>query len=229
MLSNIQEIIERSLFISIRDVLVDNGYVPDIDDFNLDTEIVNTIENQVKNYEDALLDIKNEKGFAIEIFNYSSNESKGYLKVPRIVVDTQSIQPGTLGGDTIPIYELINGIYKKKKNPGLTSDYFFNIYLVANNVIQMRTIIAVLAQALPKRGYIKSYLENNLLTQGNFFIRYLSSGDSPNLQQGVMEKYYNFEIEDVFESLPKEINTIVAGQLFNIKPITEIDIIPNVT
>lgn len=204
---------------AVKDQLVKYEYMPDPDDYELDSDVISVLENANANYAAELVTITNEKGFSIELFGMSNNQSKGTLKVPRIVIDTHYIQPGSLGGDTTPLYVLNGSTYIKQRNAGLSSDYSFNIFAVASNVKQMRVLVSILLEAFPRRGYIKSYLDANIAFDNNLFIEFTGSGDTPNLEEGVMEKYYSFEVRDIFERLPQTIDA-------SISKITEITLNP---
>ncbi len=195
---------------AVTDQLVKYGYAPDPSDYELDSDVLSIIKNANINYAAELKNIINDKGYAIELFSMSSNQARGILQTPRIVIDTQYIQPGELGGDTSPVYVLNGNTYIKQRNPSLTSDYTFNVFAVASNVKQMRTLISILLEAFPRRGYIKSYLDFNLAVNNNIFINFIGNGDTPNLEEGIIEKYYSFEIKDIFESLPQTIDASIS-------------------
>jgi len=229
MLSNLEELLERSIFHAIREKTVAEGYLPNINTFDV-SNIDNTVAAAAKvSYENAKTNIFNTKGFVVDVFGVGNNQAKGLKKVPRIVVDTQTFQPGTLGGDTSPVYENVNGIFVKSSNPSLASDFFYNVYAVANNVKQLRVLTAIISSALPRRGYIKTYLDERLQFSGNILTVFTGSMDSDDLTEGVMEKVFSYASTDVFEGLPETITTIVNGEEFDLVPISEIKLEPLTT
>lgn len=221
MLSDLEEVLERSIFHAIRETVVAEGYLPQINDFDVEDTDVLVAENQKVEYQEAKTSIFNSKGFVIDIFGPGNAQSRGYKKVPRIVIDSVSFQPGELGGDTTPVYELIGGVYVKTKNQSVASDFYYNIYIVSNSIAQQRILNAVVARALPRRGYIKTYLNQTIQFDGNLLVKYLLSGDTPDLPEGILEKFFSYVTPDVFEGLPEIVSTTVGGNPFELKPMTE--------
>jgi len=227
MLPDLEELLERSIFHAIREKTVAEGYLPNINTFDI-SNVDDSIAEQAKaDYETAKTTIYDTKGFVIDIFGVSNNQSKAEKKIPRIVIDTQSFQPGTLGGDTTPIYNLVDGVYVKSSSPSLASDFFFNVYIVCNTVKQLRVLTAIVSAALPRRGYVKTYLADTIEPFGNLLTVFLSSSNSQDLPEGVFEKAFSYEVPDVFESLPDTIVTIVDEQVFDIVPIIETNLVSN--
>lgn len=223
MLSNLQELLERSIFHSIREITVAEGYLPDIKDYDIENTNLTEATLAKEQFELAKVNIVNNMGFVVDIFSSGNNQAKGIKKVPRIVIDTVSYLPGIMGGDTTPVYTNINGVYVKTKNASVTSDLTFNVYVVSNTIKQARILNAIISRALPRRGYIKTYLNSTIEFSGNIFIKFMMHGDSNDLAEGIIESYFNYEAPDIFENLPETIPTIVNGQPFNIVPISEID------
>lgn len=209
-LSNIQSIIERSLFESIRLELVDKEYLPDI------TNYTNDNMGQI-GYESAISSIVNNKGFAIEVISEGSSHTKGLKKPPRIVLNTGSFLPGSLGGDPMRYFEDGGQYYTAKVTPPQTVDFYIDIRLVSDNVNQERVLNSILALAIPRRGYIKYYNDSGK----SFFVKYLNYYDGDNQDQGIIEKIYSYEIVDVWDSEDMVSNNLVAKM-------TEITLHPNI-
>ena len=138
-LTDIQEIIERSLFERLRQEIVDKGYLPDISIYP---------DNQA-GYDSYLSDkevIISSKGFAIDIFNSGTNFSKGIKQIPRIIIKTGNFLPGDIGGDPKKFFELqVDDTYIAKVTPPQTSDFYLNIHLVTNSTQQDRVLNSLLA------------------------------------------------------------------------------------
>jgi len=222
MLSDLQEVLERSIFHAIREKTVAEGYLPDIKNYDISNVSDAVAKAERLRYESDKTTIATNKGFVIDVFGVSNNQQKAEKKVPRIVIDTNSFQPGMIGGDTTPVYELIDGVFVKSSSPSLASDYFFSVYAVSNTIKQHRILTAIISSALPRRGYIKTYLSPNIELSGNILTVFLSSNDSGDLPEGIMEKSFSYQTPDVFESLPDIIDTKVLGVNVNVVPITEI-------
>lgn len=207
-LSNIEEVIETTLFERIRLECYDKGYQPDLANTGLYPNNP-TGQNQ---WETDLTAIKNIKGFAIEVFNNSSSQARGNKKVPRIVISPQPFLEGALGGDSSRVYTLQNnGTFNATILPPQTSEYYCNIHLVANTAQQIRILQAIMSLALPVRGYIPIFDRQNLVfLNQNFFIRKLQGSYLAQTQEGIMEYVYRYQIPDIFEVEEKLVATGIA-------------------
>lgn len=188
-LSDIQELIERSLFERIRLELIDKGYLPDITSYQ---------NNQagLTQWNADLVTIKNTKGFAIEVFTESSNFKKGIKKVPRIVLKNNGSLPGALGGDPSRFFTDTGYNYQAKVTPPQTVEFYMNFHLVSDTVIQERVLTALLALVIPRRGYIPWYNDNTK----SFFVRFLNSFDLDDNDTGILERVYAYEVPDVWDT-----------------------------
>jgi hypothetical protein len=209
-LSNVQEIIERSLFEVIREELVDKGYIPNITLFP-DTE------QGYADYNIAISAIVTTKGFAIELFNEGSNLAKGIKKVPRIVINTGNFLPGALGGDPQRFYLDQGQSYQSLVTPPQTVDFFVNVHLVSGTVEQERILNSLIALAIQRRGYVPFYDG----TSNTFFCRYLNFYHIDDQDTGLMEKVYAYQVSDCWDTEDRVINS-------NIAKITQINLHPNV-
>lgn len=190
-LSNIQEIIERSLFERIRLELVDKGYLPDITAYP---------DNSI-GWGQWAIDIDSiatNIGFAIELFNAGNNQSLGEKKIPRIVIVTGNFLPGALGGDPQRYFEDQGPgqPYKALIRPPQTTDFYINFHLVANSIAQMRILNSILALSVQRRGYVPWYND----PAKTFFSRYLNYYNNPDPDFGLMEHIYAYEIPDCWET-----------------------------
>lgn len=209
-LSNIQTLIERSLFEAIRKELVDKGYLPDV------TRYPNTAQGKL-DYETALSGIVTQQGFAIELFSEGSNAAKGVKKVPRIVINTSTSLPGAIGGDPMRYYQDQGINYDALVMPPQMVDFYINIRLVSINVVQERILNSILALALPRRGYIPWYSDRTKY----IFCRNLNVYDAPDVEVGIIEKINAYEVPDCWDM---EDRVVIGG----LAKISEIDIHPNV-
>lgn len=187
-LSDIQELIERSIFEAIRKEVTDKGYLPDITLF----------PETAQGASDYFLEIPGiiaNKGFIIEVVNESSNFDKGIKSVPRIVIKTGSFLSGDVGGDPLGYFERSDIGYNAKITPPQTSNYYLEIHLVSNTTEQERILNAILSLVLPKRKYLKFY--NNL--NKSFFIRHINFSEMDDTDHGIIQKVNYYEIPDCWE------------------------------
>lgn len=288
-LSDSREIVERSLFHSIRKEVVDKGYLPDVNqEFsgaivainqgaktfsisgNLTTNYINgrklVIKNSTANngeynilsstlsggntiisvlqvipdntldgsaniyrfyddpsgvalFQNSLMTIANNLGFAIEVFGSSNSQAKYIKKIPRIVILTNQSLPGTLGGAPDRFYLPNNGdilnpnFFSAQVQPPQTVDITFDIHLVSNSSKQSRILHGILALSVPKRGYVPFYNDETK----RIFVNQYSYRNINNTVEGIMEDIYMYKANDIFET-----NDVIVGT--NIKPITEIKV-----
>ena len=206
-LSNIQEIIERSIFEKIRLLLVDQGYLPDIaaiDEF--DNPIYPDTEEGWTQWETDIKNIVTTKGFAIELFNGGTSDARGVKKVPRIVMDPGNFLPGALGGDPRKFFKDQGTHFEALVTPPQTVDFYLNMCLVSNNIVQNRILNSVLGLALSRRGYVNWYNDSTK----TFFIRYLNFYDNTTTRDNVIEHVYAYEIPDAWDREDLQVYAEVA-------------------
>lgn len=213
-LSNTQELIERSLFERIRKELVDKAYLPNI--VSYDDNAAGWAQYGVD-----LNTIVSTRDFAIEVFSTGTNEAKGDKKVPRIVLESGSFLPGNLGGDPKPYFEDQGSNYKGLVTPPQTADYYIDICLISNSIVQNRILNSILALAIPRRGYIPWYTNEDENETKSFFARYLNYYKKNDTKSGIIEHVYSYEIPDAWESEDIE-------KLSSVAKISEITLNPNI-
>jgi len=201
-LTNIQEIIERSLFHRIRQELVDKSYLPDISDTGTypDTAI------GWAQWESDMNDIVTNMGFSIEVFSSGSNEAKGIKKVPRIVMEPGNFLPGALGGDPQRYFNDQGVDYQALVTPPQTVDFYINFCLATNSTKQARLLNAIMSLAIPRRGYIPWYNDANK----TFFARYLNYYNRTDTDEGIIEHVYAYEIPDAWDQEDVEAYSSIA-------------------
>lgn len=218
----IETLLERTIFHTIRKEIVSRGLLPDIDNYDIENDNLSIVEDETNRYNNDLYQIKQTKGFAIEIFNYASNHYYGDKKPPRIVINTDSYLPGELGTDPSGFYvKTEDGSFTRNKSADILVDYYFNLHLVAESTNQIRELHDIMATCIPRRGYLKPYSVNETRPIGNLFVNYLSNGDVSFLNEGIIEKVYRYLITDVHHIDDKVISEI------NIPEIKEINVTMN--
>lgn len=211
-LSQVQEIIERSIFEAIRKVIVVEGYLPDVNTYLPTNQI--TYNAWVAD----VTTIKNAKGFCIEIFGPGSNQAKYQKKIPRIVIQTRRFLPGEIGTPPDGFFQLQDdNTFKQVKTAPTTSSMQIDVRLVSKTQAQDRIMHAIIGKALTTRKYIQVYNDLNN-PKAKFFARQVSYNDYNELDEGVMERIYTYEVPDIYQT-EFEIGPTVA-------PITEITIAP---
>ncbi len=200
----IQELIEKSFYEAIRLRVVADGYTPDILTYP-DTEL------GYQNYLRDLEAIRNDKGFAVEIFGMSNPKDKGYKNLARVVLITDSVIPGEYGVDPTPYYEEDeNGnIIEIIPTQNLTYELYIGCSIVAEKTVQYRYLSSVVNSVLPNRGFL-NYFDDS----GEFFVELMTFGDNSDPQDQVMEYKYRYRVPDIRLTEDKEI-----GQAAKIKEI----------
>jgi hypothetical protein len=80
--------------------------------------------------------------------------------------------------------------------PPQTVDFFVNFHLVSATVAQERILNAILALAIPRRGYLHHYDDSSK----SFFVRYINYYDVDDLVNGMIEKVYGYQIPDAWDA-----------------------------
>lgn len=183
---NSQELIERSVWSAINQVLI--GLQMTVDPNNY---LPITIENQKRCEED----IKRLKRY-IPVFGTGSSQAKGSKVTPRIVINSRGFLPGSIGLPKILLEKKVGVGYTTTECPSSTLDQFIDIHLVANNQEDLRLLHQVLFWSIPSKGYIKPYLSDVFLSSGNIFIDQVNFFDNPDVDNGILEKVYQFQVTD---------------------------------
>lgn len=215
-----EQLVTRSIFHSIRERLVSEGWLPDIMALDIDNPNDTNAQSAAKQmqWENQLKAIAQNKGYVIELFNYGSNQTKGLKKVPRIVINNMSFLPSAeIGNDPSVFYEREGDYFTRKQSDNLLSDLTFVVYAVGNKDEQMYNMNAMILKSLPKMGYIKYYNED-FLYSGNLFVKLTDKGETEDLPEGIMERYFVYQMKDLEEIEPTELENK------NIVPIDDINL-----
>jgi hypothetical protein len=220
----IEEIISKTIFKTLRQEVVSRGYLPNINNYDIDNTNDTLAKEAIQSYKQAQLAIRNERGFCIEIFPFSNNQSKGYKSVPRIVVDVLEFLPGKIGLDPRSFFEFnsLSNSYIRKKSSPLLSELNFMVYASGNSAEQVILMNDIIMTCLPMRGYIKKYDEETLKPSNNWFIVLEDKGKRDNLEEGITERFYRFLIEDINE-LPDIVLEDNIPSIIHIELDTEVD------
>lgn len=201
-LSNIERLLERTIYEALRVETVDKGYLPDITTYTQDQAGYDSFRSDLQT-------IISTKGFAIEVFGHGSNLSRGLKRSPRMVIESQMFIPGQLGGDSQRFYIDKGTDYDAYKRPPQTANFFFNIHLIGTKATHIRTMQAIQAIAIPRRGYVSLHdPDNEFVDPQNIFVRNIAFVDLGNYDEGILEKLYRYEIPDVFEMDDELLETV---------------------
>lgn len=181
-----QELIERSIWSAINEVLINLDMAIDPNKY-----LPVTIENQ-KLADEAIKSLKR----YIPVFGTGSSQSKGSKVTPRIVINARGFFPGSIGLPKVLMEKEVGVGYTTTEEPYNTLDQLIDIHLVANNQEDLRLLHQVLFWSIPQKGYIKPYTEDSLMLTGNIFVQLVNFFDNPDLDNGLLEKVYQFSISD---------------------------------
>ena len=210
-LSTLQELVELTIFHNLRLEVVSQGYIPDI--FNY----ANTSAGYTA-YQAAVTAIANgTKNFAVEVYNNSNPDYKGLAKLPRIVIISELMMPGDVGGSGTREYRPIehSSTFRVLTRPPQTVDFAFNLHVLADNAPQLRIMNAMIANSLPLRGYMPAFKRSGLnLDTFNFFIENVSAMPLPILKTenfAAMEYVYRYQVKDLFMiDYAQDLGTVTA-------------------
>ena len=183
---NSQEIIERSIWSAINEVLINldmaidpNKYLPvSSENQRLADEAISKLQRY------------------IPVYGSGNSQSKGQKVTPRIVINSRGFIPGSIGLPGV-LMEKREGIgYTTTAQAFGTLDHMVDVHLVANNQQDIRLLTDVLFYSIPQIGYLKPYTSEEFLFSGNIFIQLVNFFDNPNTEYGIMEKVYQFNIND---------------------------------
>ena len=192
-LNDTQQVLERSLFEVIYAKTLAEGYTASLD--GLPAGEAGKVE-----YNRRLAVVKADKGFAIEIFNYSPADDKGLKQVPRIVLATESFLPGDYGIDPSPqpVWNAETSKYDMQVGDSLSYNATMSCCIVANSSVQLRTLIALVNTAIPLRGFIPYQADPT----NYFFIELDSNDDLGATKEGIIEKIYRYSVPDIIWNTP---------------------------
>lgn len=197
MLSNIQELVERSIYEVIRNLLVTEGYLPDIKNPAFIKDVKgNLVPTSETAWQAAITQITNIQSFSAELFGASSSQSKGLKRTPRIALNSGKIMVGDLGlppGQTISKNPLSPNEYRKFDNPLESSTVQIEIHCVSDTIKQERFLNAIIGKALGQKRYIPF-----IGSTDKFFTKYITQYDIPDAQEGINENVYVYEAQDLY-------------------------------
>lgn len=187
---NSQEIIERSIYEALLAVTMKLGYTINPNDY-----APANAENSARFQEDKRK-IEEEKGRFIAIYGAGNNQSTDQKVTPRIVVNPRGFYPGDIGMPHKLIFEETGIGFTNSETPYETINQFVDIHLVSNNIDDARLLQQICFWSIPQRGYIKPYTYKKFRFSGNIFLELVNFQDIPNLNYGLIEKIYQFQVYD---------------------------------
>lgn len=223
-LFTLQEIIERTFYITLLHETLKRGLTLNPDDYLIDSgESVLSPSAETELW--FLEDKKNIGDKFIYIFGVSNNQSRGIKELPRITLELKAYYPGDIGLEKEGLELNSEGDFQTIEYDYETKHTLIDVHLCANTEAEMRVLHDILYRALPARGYIKPYINNDynswksksLEPSGNFYIEVSNHYDHPDLNHGFLEKVYTYEVRDGMV-INKDTNV-------DYKPLNDIDLI----
>lgn len=224
-LFTLHEIIERTFYIALLHETLKRGLTLNPEDYLVDIpgESVPspTAETELK----FLADKEKIGDKFIYIFGVSNNQSRGIKELPRITLELKAYYPGDIGLEKESLELNPYGTFQSIEYDYETKHTLIDVHLCANTEAEMRVLHDIMYRALPARGYLKPYLNNdyqywkskNLEPSGNFYIEVSNHYDHPDLNHGFLEKVYTYEVRDGM--------VINKDTEVNYKPIKDIDLL----
>ena len=193
---NLEEIIERSFYIALLHETLKRGLTINPDDYLVNGLPTETTADRFEQDKKAI-----GKKF-IYIFGIGNNLVRGPKDCPRITIELNAYYPGELGTEKFSVeeseenFDVIEYDYTTKSTN-------LDIHLVANTQQEMRLLHDIMYRALPAKGYIKPYFnegkalnKTKVSSTGNLYIEVGNFYDHPDLQHGLLEKVYTYEVSD---------------------------------
>ena len=193
---NLEEIIERSFYIALLHETLKRGLTINPDDYLVDGLPTESTADQFEQDKKAI-----GKKF-IYIFGIGNNLVRGPKDCPRITIELNAYYPGELGTEKFSVEESEEN-FDVIEYDYITKSTNLDIHLVANTQQEMRLLHDIMYPALPAKGYIKPYFNNYeawkntpIGATGNLYIEVGNFYDHPDLQHGLLEKVYTYEVSD---------------------------------
>ncbi|HYD90166.1 MAG TPA: hypothetical protein VEA37_01620, partial [Flavobacterium sp.] len=163
----------RSIEYALYSKFLEHGLLP-----NRDTYVGNPAGYALKQTE-----IKERKGFCVEVFGHGSAADRNTKFVPRVVITGQGFFAGSLGNDGIAGYERNKkGTYDKIQGPIKSANYRFEVELISNKASQDNVLEAVRADAVPDLNYVPVYN----LPGDSFLVQYGGIRNIPDFNYGLI-------------------------------------------
>ena len=213
---NLEEIIERSFYIALLHETLKRGLTINPDESLVNGEPTEKTADQFEKDKQAI-----GKKF-IYVFGIGNNLSRGAKECPRITIELNAYYPGELGTEKFSVEEAKEN-FDVVEYDYTTKSTNLDIHLVANTQQEMRLLHDIMYHALPAKGYIKPYFNDYeawkstpIGATGNLYIEVGNFYDHPDLQHGLLEKVYTYEVSD---SLMLE-EVVSQGEIVPIKDIS---------
>lgn len=193
---NLEEIIERSFYIALLHETLKRGLTINPDDYLVDGLPTESTADQFEQDKKAI-----GKKF-IYIFGIGNNLVRGPKDCPRITIELNAYYPGELGTEKFSVEESEEN-FDVIEYDYITKSTNIDIHLVANTQQEMRLLHDIMYRALPAKGYLKPYFNDYeawkntpMGATGNLYIEVGNFYDHPDLQHGLLEKVYTYEVSD---------------------------------
>lgn len=212
-------IVVDSIYKAIRDEVISQGYMPDVDTFD-DTEA------EALRYQTAGDAIITAKGFEIEVFNDSSARRKGAKKSPRIVIYLDRTYAGEIGAPNHAIISndgIVGGKYKSGFMPTKSAEIVTAIHLISSEQPQTKILDSILANVIGQRQYMFYWIYNETtklfdqLAGRKFLADQTSFNNNDDALEGVRERIYFYTTPDIYLSGMKNTTLISPIKYIDVK------------
>lgn len=206
---NLQEIVERTFYISLLHEALKRDLTINPDDYLVENE--NGLKLPTKElyakYERDKAEIEERLKLSGSSFHYifgiGNNQVRGPKDLPRITLELKAWYPGDIGLEKEDFELNEDGIFQAIEYDYETKHTLIDVHLCSNTQEEMRLLHTIMYTALPARGYLKPYINDyeewksgGLLTTGNLYIEVGNYYDHPDLNHGFLEKVYTYEVRD---------------------------------
>ena len=205
--TNIRRRILRSIFIHLRNLIVQEGYLPNRDNFD-------KTEQGAILFESAKRQIVEARGFCIDIYGHSIPSKKEVMKVPRMVIQMKRNVPGEVGNQFgINEYIPIEGGIRRVTHQGRAENLTIDLSLISASAEQDDILHAIASAALRQVNYIPYY---DAPTE-YFMIDQIDDRDETNTIESLLKYVHTFQVKDIYTSGPQ-----IHDEL--LQPISEISV-----
>lgn len=222
---NSEEIIERSFYISLLNTALKMGITLNPEEY---LPLSEANQNRFESDKAQLTKF-------VPIYGISNNQIRGAKICPRITLELQGYYPGDIG---VPAFDIDKDVevspnYQVVEYPWEVKDISIDVHLVAANQADIRMLHSIMYHALPARGYIVPYLDNDfekwketkLGPTGNLYIEVGNYYDKDDTDHGILERVYTYICRDGILWDNKVPDPSDPDKPWEIEPITDISVL----
>lgn len=218
----VQEIVERTFYISLlhellkRKLTIDpDKYLVDKDGLKVPTQEL--YEQYTKDKDEIQKRLKALGSNFYYLFGIGNNQVRGPKELPRITLELKAWYPGEIGLEKEDYEKTEDGVFQRIEYDFETKSTLIDVHLCSNTQDEMRMLHDIMYRALPARGYLKPYFNDyeewksgRFMPTGNLYIEVGNYYDHPDLNHGFLEKVYTYEVRDgiLMENIDPELTCV---------------------